>query len=323
MGGCMSQQNMEDDLNKFENKEQIDGPEKIETQDDSMKKLEEKSTDVHNLLSHLQTYLVKALKTYLEKNNENIQNNENSMSEIELEKDLTDKIQDSVRDMKLDGNPEVKVDKEKISAVEKILSCKSWEEVKAAGIEVLGDRIGEYMPNKDKGVQELSTEKKSGTLETGKEVAWAAVNLVPVVGPAIEMGRGMFDSKLGTGKRAWCIVEGGVFLALDLTGVGAVGDEVLKGGKFGVKVIELGAESLGKLGVEEGARALRAIGEFVRNNELVSKTVDKAFEVTINARKAQKAAHKEAISSNAIGSVLGGKKEARTENKINNETKQA
>lgn len=135
-------------------------------------------------------------------------------------------------------------------------------------LEHLSRPISKYVPPQETSVVPVTSLEhvgpeniKQATRSTRKKVVTNVVDFVPVIGSAKMILEGIQGKQLGTEKeikglgRVVHTVSGAAFLALDLTGVGAIASEIGKGGlKVGERIIARRLEKLSTGAVEQTSK---------------------------------------------------------------------
>ncbi|MFC1640813.1 hypothetical protein ACFL2D_02050 [Patescibacteria group bacterium] len=141
-----------------------------------------------------------------------------------------------------------------------------------------------------------------------KRIALEAADLIPVAGPLKMIGESIAGTKLSGEKMTWKertfhAVEGAVFLALDLTGVGVVAK--------GAKAAKLLTRSSALMRATKMPRAVYKpvfkTGKYLNRHPNVAKTADKMLQFEIWKRKREK---NKWIRSSTKGVLIEGKEEA-------------
>ena len=136
-----------------------------------------------------------------------------------------------------------------------------------------------------------------------------AMDFVPVAGPAkmlMEAGAGktLGGEELNGWKRTLHGLEGGVFLAIDLTGFGAVATKLAKAGKGGMKAGKLLTRTAAFIRATTGSRkASKAVfktGQFLIRNPKIGQLATKGLDWMTKARKARMAELPASLSASEI-----------------------
>lgn len=137
---------------------------------------------------------------------------------------------------------------------------------------------------------QLGAEQKPGSSGL-KTMASMGFDFIPVLGPGkmlieAKNGKTLDGAKLEGWKRALHALEGGAFLILDLTGVGAIGTKAAKGSVLGAKIFTRSAAMARKIGLgREIYTPLFKTGKAITRNKTLAKVVDRTFDQFITKRR--------------------------------------
>ncbi|MFC1686974.1 hypothetical protein ACFL0L_00125 [Patescibacteria group bacterium] len=170
------------------------------------------------------------------------------------------------------------------------------EQMKAKAGKYFGDKIDGWFQEYDDLTDQADGESKSTKKERLMKLAMEGVDFIPVVGPMKMLaesaaGKTLSGQKLTKFKRMFHAMEGATFLALDLTGIGAVA----KGAKAS-KLITRSSALMRKLGVARKAYIpIFKFGKFIARHPALAKVADKVIKYTILRRKKRKTAFVKSI----------------------------
>lgn len=139
-------------------------------------------------------------------------------------------------------------------------------------------------------LKKAAAEESKTKAQKLKALAFEAVDFIPVAGSAKMLAEGLYGKtmsgeELSKTKRVIHSVEGAVFLAVDLTGMGAIASTGIKGGRL----ITRSAALMRMVGMPRQAyTAVFKAGRFALKNPETAKLADKTVERVIKYHKARK-----------------------------------
>lgn len=163
-------------------------------------------------------------------------------------------------------------------------------EAKTEAGKFLGEELDGWFAEYEQKNEEAKTEFDGSRKSKLVRLSSDAVDFIPVVGSAKMIaesvyGQTLAGEKLTKGQRALRFAEGSIFLALDLTGVGATASTGLKAGRLATR----SAAMMRKVGMKpEVYRAVYKTGRFLIKNPEAGKIADKSLRYILNGREKRK-----------------------------------
>ncbi len=177
------------------------------------------------------------------------------------------------------------------------LASKFLSDVRQKSEKYFGDKADEWFQEYDDLMAKAGQEKSQNRKRRLISLAIEGVDFIPVIGPVkmiAESTKGStFNGKeLKSWSRALHATSGVAFLALDLTGLGALGKSV-KAGKLMTRTAAL----MRKVGLpRQMYKPAYKIGRFVLNNPTAARAADKALRFQIGARSKRARKWKDQVS---------------------------
>lgn len=182
------------------------------------------------------------------------------------------------------------------------------EKMKAKAGKYFEGKIDDWFSEYDDLTQQADGASQSTKKERLLKLAMEGVDFIPVVGPMKMLaesaaGRTLSGAKLTKFKRMFHAMEGATFLALDLTGVGAVAK-----GANASKLITRSSALMRKMGVARKAyMPIFKFGKFISRHPALAKVADKVIKYTILRRKKRKTAFVKSIPGIVLSDQEAGR----------------